>query len=123
MLQLRGPVPRPHHLQEDEERHPDWPWGSQGRRGAIEHHRLRFSALDDVAFASEPDRDAYEAANAAEEEALEALCCTPPTTIAGTRAGIEYVMTVEDFQGVPAARAYLENLLASPLLFPGGSQA
>ena len=43
--------------------------------------------------------------------------------IAGARAGIEYVMTVEDFQGVPAARAYLENLLASPLLFPGGSQA
>jgi hypothetical protein len=88
--------------------------------GAIEHHRLRFSALDDVV---EPGRDAYEAAYAAEEEALDALCGTPPTTIASARAGIEYVMTVEDFQGVPAARAYLENLLASPLLFPGGSQA
>jgi hypothetical protein len=25
-------------------------------------------------------------------------------------------MTLEDFHGVPAARAYLENLLASPLL-------
>ena len=41
--------------------------------GAIEHHRLRFSALDDVV---EPGRDAYEAAYAAEEEALDALCCT-----------------------------------------------
>jgi hypothetical protein len=37
--------------------------------------------------------------------------------------GDQYVMTVEDFRGVPAARAYLENLLASPLLFPGGWQA
>jgi hypothetical protein len=91
--------------------------------GAIEHRRRRFGALDDVALASEPDRDAYEAANAAEEEVLDALCCTPPTTIAGARAGIEYVMTVEDFREVPAARAYLENLLASPLLFPGGWQA
>jgi hypothetical protein len=84
--------------------------------GAIEHHRLRYSALNDVAFAPEPDRDAYEVANAAEEEALDALCCTPPTTTAGARAGIEYVMTVEDFHGVPAARAYLASLLASPLL-------
>jgi hypothetical protein len=31
-------------------------------------------------------------------------------------AAIEYVMAVEDVQRVPAARAYLENLLASPLL-------
>jgi hypothetical protein len=29
---------------------------------------------------------------------------------------IEYVTHVEDMQEVPAARAYLENLLASPLL-------
>jgi hypothetical protein len=86
--------------------------------GAIEHHRLRYSALNDVAFAPESDRDAYEVAYAAEEEALDALCCTPPTTIAGARAGIEYMMTVEDFHGVPATRPYLENLLASPLLSP-----
>jgi hypothetical protein len=84
--------------------------------GAIEHHRLRSSALNDVAFAPEPDRDAYEAAYAAEEEALDALCCTPPTTAAGARAGIEYAITVEDFHGVPVARAYLANLLASPIL-------
>jgi hypothetical protein len=39
-------------------------------------------------------------------------------TIDGARATIEYVMAVEDFQGAPAARASLENLLASPLLSP-----
>jgi hypothetical protein len=90
--------------------------------GAIEHHRLRSSALNDVAFAPEPDRDAYEAAYAAEEEALDALCCTPPTTAAGARAGIEYAITVEDFHGVPVARAYLANLLASPILPCGGDR-
>jgi hypothetical protein len=37
--------------------------------------------------------------SAAEQEARDALCCTSPTTIAGARAAIEYVMTVEDFQG------------------------
>jgi hypothetical protein len=86
--------------------------------GAIELHRLRYSALNEAAFAPEPDRDAYEAAYAAEEEALHALCCTPPTTAAGARAGIEYAITVEDFHGVPVARAYLANLLASPTLPP-----
>jgi hypothetical protein len=34
---------------------------------------------------------AFEAANRAEEEAPDALCCAPPTTIAGVRAAIEYV--------------------------------
>jgi hypothetical protein len=33
-------------------------------------------------------------------------------------AAIEYVMAVEDAQDVSVARAYLENLLASPLLSP-----
>jgi hypothetical protein len=33
-------------------------------------------------------------------------------------AAIEYVMAVEDAQDVSAARAYLENLLASPLVSP-----
>jgi hypothetical protein len=32
------------------------------------------------------------------------------------RAAIERVIAVEDGQGVPAARAYIECLLASPLL-------
>jgi hypothetical protein len=64
----------------------------------------------------EGDRDALPAANAAEMDALDALCCLPPATIDGARAAIEYVMAVEDAQQVPAARAYLENLLASPLL-------
>jgi hypothetical protein len=54
---------------------------------------------------------------AAAEEALDALCCTPPTTIAGVRAAIEYVITLEDAcPECEASRAYIENLLASPLL-------
>jgi hypothetical protein len=54
--------------------------------------------------------------SSAEEQALDVLCCSPPTTIAGARAAIERVIAVEDGQGVPAARAYIECLLASPLL-------
>ena len=34
--------------------------------------------------------------SAAEDEALDALCSTVPTTIAGARAAIEHVMAVED---------------------------
>jgi hypothetical protein len=50
-------------------------------------------------------------------EALDALCCTSPWTKAGARAGIKYVMGVSDLQGTDgAARAYLEELLNSPLL-------
>jgi hypothetical protein len=42
---------------------------------------------------------------------------TPPPTIAGVRAAIEYVMTLEDAcPECEASRAYIENLLASPLL-------
>ena len=33
--------------------------------------------------------------SAAEQEALDALCCTPPMTIDGARAAIEYVMAVK----------------------------
>jgi hypothetical protein len=76
---------------------------------AIEIHRLRAAAAYGRSWL-----DA--SANAAEEEALDALCCMPPNTVAGARAAIKYVMAVEDIQQVPAARAYLENLLASPLL-------
>jgi hypothetical protein len=82
---------------------------------AIEQHRLQLNALRQIEDCS-ADLDAFEAASAAEGEALDALCSTPPTTIAGARAAIEHVMAIEDAQQVPAARAYLENLLASPLL-------
>jgi hypothetical protein len=86
---------------------------------AIKRNRRRMEVLsqtnDDV------NLPAYSAALAAQDNAFDALCCTPPTTIAGARAAIEYVMHVEDMQEVPAARAYLENLLASPLLSPTSS--
>jgi hypothetical protein len=81
---------------------------------AIKRNRRRMEVL------SQTDDDvnlpAYSAAVAAQDGAIDDLCCTPPTTIAGARAAIEYVMHVEDAQELPAARAYLENLLASPLL-------
>jgi hypothetical protein len=85
--------------------------------GAIAQHRLQLNALRRIEDCW-ADPAAFEAANSAEEEALDALCCTPPATIAGARAAIEYVMAVEDIPGAEAgaARAYLENLLASPLL-------
>ena len=85
---------------------------------AIKRHRRRMEGLsqtnDDV------DLPAYFAAVAARDDALDELCCTVPTTIAGARAAIEYVMHVEDAQEISAARAYIENLLASPILSPIG---
>jgi hypothetical protein len=85
---------------------------------AIKRHQRRMEVLsqtnDDV------NLPAYFAAVAARDDALDELCCTVPTTIAGARAAIEYVMHVEDAQEIPAARAYIENLLASPILSPIG---
>ena len=87
---------------------------------AIERHRLAFRAFSDqcLRLDGEPEKDQdTAAADAAEVEALDALCCTPPTTTAGARAGIKYVMGVADVQADDrAARAYLEELLNSPLL-------
>ena len=42
------------------------------------------------------DRERRSDPSAAEDEALDALCSTVPTTIAGARAAIEHVMAVED---------------------------
>ena len=46
------------------------------------------------------------------------LCFIPPATISGARAAIAYVVAVEDAQENGTARAYIENLLASPRLTP-----
>jgi hypothetical protein len=81
----------------------------------IENHKVKFEALRQI-NGSWADEAAFGDANEAEMKALDDLCCLPPATIDGARAAIEYVMAVEDAQQVPAARAYLENLLASPLL-------
>ena len=82
---------------------------------AINNLRRRSDALAKVSDCWR-QLDAFEAVSAAEGQALDELCCTRPTTIAGARAAIERVMAIEDGQGVPAARAYIECLLASPLL-------
>jgi hypothetical protein len=82
----------------------------------IKRNRRRMEVLSQTN--DDMNLPAYSVALAAQDDAVDALCCTPPTTIAGARAAIEYVMHVEDMQEVPAARAYLENLLASPLLSP-----
>jgi hypothetical protein len=46
------------------------------------------------------------------------LCCIPPATISAAPAAIAYVVAVEDAQENGVARAYIENLLASPRLMP-----
>jgi hypothetical protein len=79
---------------------------------AIENHRRQSDGLAKITESRGP----FEAVSSAEEQALDVLCCSPPTTIAGARAAIERVIAVEDGQGVPAARAYIECLLALPLL-------
>jgi hypothetical protein len=54
---------------------------------------------------------------AAEETAFDALCRAVPTTIAGARAGIEYLMAIEYSRHVSVLHTYLaEALLPTTLL-------
>jgi hypothetical protein len=58
------------------------------------------------------DEDAYEAARAVEEGALDGLFSTPPTTLPGMRAVLEHVMRSDECCDGRIA----ETLLKSPLL-------
>jgi hypothetical protein len=53
--------------------------------------------------------DAFEAASAAEGEALDALRKRSATTIAGARAAIEHVMATEDAQQVRSGGASIQQ--------------
>jgi hypothetical protein len=72
-------------------------------------------ALIGQAHADSPLQDQMQ--RVIELERLDAWCAgTHDIDFDRLRAAIAHVMTVEDAQQVPVARAYLENLLASPLL-------
>ena len=62
------------------------------------------------------DEAAYEAANDAEEAALANMCETPPQTVAGMRAAIEYFVKFDTGCMPDASGAFLATLLKSPVL-------
>jgi hypothetical protein len=60
---------------------------------------------------TQADEDAHQEASAAEEEALDDLMSTPPTTLPGMRAVLEHVQPDDD-----SCVRIVDTLLASPLL-------
>ena len=66
------------------------------------------------AVVAEKDRAAYEEAGAAELQARADLLATPPVTLAGARAALEYVDKI-DWQGADLS-AFVATLLKSPIL-------
>lgn len=91
---------------------------------AIERHKSAWDAFDaacsltDNALARQQGREvtkadeaAFERANVAEQEALDGLMSTSPTTLAGMRAALEYAKPDDD-----SCIRVVATLLASPLL-------
>ena len=88
---------------------------------AIARHKAAWRvfdrATDDRQEPAEADQDEVETASKNELEALAAVLSTSPTTIAGIRAGIEYVHVVCDRECVPeCAMQFMPTLLRSPVL-------
>jgi hypothetical protein len=65
---------------------------------------------------TQADYDAFEVASAKENEALEALLNTAPTTLSGLRAVIEHILKVQRGLSDGPEHRYLETLRKSPLL-------
>ena len=99
---------------------------------AIERHKEAWRAFDvacDMADGpladeqgrevTEADEAAYEACNAAEQEAKAAFLATPPITVAGARAGIAHVGWYDDGVDPETVLAFTLGLLDSPLLAEG----
>ncbi len=96
---------------------------------AIERHRNGWKTFEEVCQitdeimaksqgreVTQEDKNAYEAANRAEEIDLANLLATKPTTKAGARAAIEHLLAYE--RGCPprAAGEFAATLLRSPVL-------
>ena len=64
---------------------------------------------------TQADLDAYERARALEDQSLDELLTTPPTTFAGMRSAIEYLVSFEDGSLSDTVRPFLVTLLKSPL--------
>jgi hypothetical protein len=79
-------------------------------------------AIDEVAVArkghevSQADREAFERTMAFEDQSFLELLATSPTSLAGMRAAIEYMLAFEDGFLSESARPFLATLLKSPLL-------
>jgi hypothetical protein len=96
---------------------------------AIERHKAAWSAfletvdpLDNVEGEQEGTKEeaAYTAASDAADEALEAFLATPPATLAGVRAALEYVVEVDSGSLPDNGGRIAETLLRSPLFGADG---
>jgi hypothetical protein len=88
-------------------------WDEFGRYcGAVDE----VAAEQDGYEITDADRAAYETASDAETAACDALCATPPTTLAGLRAAIEWMLHYDRGFLPDATDAFLVTLLSSPLL-------
>jgi hypothetical protein len=78
--------------------------------------------LDNVEGEQEGTKEklAYIEANAAADDALEAFLATPPTTLAGLRAALEYVVEVDSGCLPDNGGRIAERLLRSPLFAADG---
>jgi hypothetical protein len=92
---------------------------------AIERHKTAWTAfvetvdsLDNVEGEQEGSEEGirYMEANAAANGALEAFLATPPTTLAGLRAALEYVVEVDSGCMLDNGGRIAETLLRSPAL-------
>jgi hypothetical protein len=90
----------------------------------IERHKAAWSAfletvdpLDNVEGEQKgsPEEIAYMATNSAADEALEEFLATPPTTLAGLRAALEYVVEVDSGSLPDNGGRIAETLLRSPV--------
>jgi hypothetical protein len=91
---------------------------------AIERHRAAWAEfaetvgpLESVEGEQEGSKEdlAYRAANAAADEAFEEFLATPPTTLAGLRAALEYVVEVDSGCLPDNGGRIAETFLRSPL--------
>jgi hypothetical protein len=92
---------------------------------AIECHKMAWTAfvetvdsLDNVEGGQEGSEEEirYMEANAAANDALEAFLASPPTTLAGLRAALEYVVEVDSGCMLDNGGRIAETLLRSPAL-------
>jgi hypothetical protein len=84
--------------------------------GLVEAHKLAWASFMEIF--NFDDHEAVERAAGAADAALDAIMKTPPTTRAGARSAIEYLVGWDEDGAMETGGRYLATLLRSPILTP-----
>jgi hypothetical protein len=81
----------------------------------IEAHSLAWALLVEIDDMKPRDEQLYRRANQVSERTHRRLLATPPTTLAGMRAIIEYLIKWDEHSEPETSYEYLSTLLLSPI--------